>query len=379
MIDGRGVLRAKAKIARIGIQNYYEDGKLIRELRLPEDVEASVESFQGQFITLNHPTEMVDSDNANLYSKGFTSNVNYIDGWLESEITVNHADAVTAAQTTHKQFSCGYWAELVDESGTWVDELGVMGTPGKTYEYDRIQKNIVGNHVALVQRARAGNKATFFDSVAEFEVVKVDELTIPQKDATTAKHMIRIVHDGQVLEIDGNDAQAVADLVSGLKTAITDQDNKLAENVATIEGLESDKSSLQGRIDGLEASAKSAPKLDESAIATETQARVEVWTAIAPHVDSEPDYSLSSLEAKKLYLKGALPDLASKIDQGDESYVSALWDTQQPEAVNHSDRVKQQVLHSQKQRQVTQDARDPQAIYDSGVKAYRESLLGGAK
>lgn len=159
-----GILKATARIGRVGVQEYVDsDGTIFRELRTPTDIENSVQSFSDLPITLNHPPSMINESNADSLVKGFNSQCSYQDGWLISSIRIHKKDAIEAATTTHKQFSLGYWSELKDESGVWIDELGVQGEKGKTYPYDRIQTNHQGNHLALVPKARAGDRATFVE------------------------------------------------------------------------------------------------------------------------------------------------------------------------------------------------------------------------
>ena len=329
-IDGAGILRARVRIGRVGIQNYIVDGTIVRELRAFDDVKDSANTFAQQVVTLDHPPEMVDSNNAYKYAKGLTGDrVDLVDGFLETNITITHKDAVDAAKSTHRQFSNGYWAELVDEAGVWTDRWGVMGNPGKQYEYDRIQKQIEGNHVALVKQARAGSKATFFDSLE-----KSSTFTIDCHHTNDCKNMVQIIHNDSVLTIDGDDAESVKAILQQYKTDLAKEKN---DSLDTISKLESEKdtlwatnASLQGKVDGLEATDNT--RLDEDAIAAETEARIATWNQVIPHLDSDfiPDYKLDSIAIKRLWLITALPDLKTKIDNGGDAYIDALWDVKQP-------------------------------------------------
>ena len=175
-VDDNGYIRTEGIIARIGVQEYQQNGETIREFRPPEEVKKSAESFQRQPITLNHPPMLVNAENAANYSKGLSGEVDYENGLLEAELTITHKDAVEAATTSHKQLSNGYLCEVEDSSGTWTDEEGLVGEKGKQYQYDRIQKNIKGNHIALVKRARAGDVASLkLDEMNTASAVRLDE------------------------------------------------------------------------------------------------------------------------------------------------------------------------------------------------------------
>jgi uncharacterized protein len=322
-IDHFGILRAKAKIARIGVQEYYQDGKIIRELRLPEEVKASAISFSHQIVTLDHPSVFVDSGNAQHYSKGLSGEIAYKDGWLVGNVTVTHLDAVNAAQTTHKQFSNGYYTTLEGTAGEWVDELGVMGESGKSYQYDCIQRNIEGNHIALVKKARAGSRATFTDAEEEFTISHIEK---------TSNNMVKIVHSDRVYEIEGDDAPAVADIVSDYKTQLDEALKKAESNemrADELAQLKKDKSELEGKIIGLEDSQKNQ-ETDADVLASEIEARLKLWSQVQPHLDSKPDYSLSEIEIKKLYLTETSPELKGKIDSADENFINGIWLVKQP-------------------------------------------------
>ncbi|MGK7892356.1 MAG: DUF2213 domain-containing protein [Xenococcus sp. (in: cyanobacteria)] len=335
VIDGAGILRARAKIARIGVQEYYEDGKVIRELRLPDDVIASAESFSSQVVTLNHPEVMVDSKNAAQYSKGLSGDaVDYIDGWLKTHITVTHEDAVQAARTTHKQFSNGYWARLEETSGVWIDELGVQGKPGTAYEYDRIQRDIVGNHIALVQAARAGDRATFCDSL-DFIIDQDDQITsknIKLKD----NFMVQIVYDNRILEIDGKDADKVASILDSLKADLSQEKNDaldvLGEKDQKIDELQTTNSELRAKNDSLTEAIEElkANQMNPDWFELTMNTRVELWGEVM-QLDSVDaiDPKLDETGIKKLGLYDYFPNLKEKIDAGDEVYINTLWDMRQ--------------------------------------------------
>lgn len=183
-IDAVGILRGKAKIGRIGVQEYWIDGKKVGVFRPEDEVIKSKDGFANQVVTLNHPPDgvMVNSDNFKEYSVGLTGRVTYENGWLESMITVGDKEAVAAARTTHKQFSNGYWAELDESPGSWLDKKGIQGKPGISYDYKYIQKDIVGNHISLVMAARAGGEATFTDNEIKpekcFTIIKDEQVNL---------------------------------------------------------------------------------------------------------------------------------------------------------------------------------------------------------
>jgi hypothetical protein len=154
-----GFLRCRATIARSGIQEYadarYPNG-IRREYRPPDEVEKSAVTFNNAVATLDHPPVMVNKDNSATFLKGYGSVVEYLNGLLETDLTIVDPVAIAAAQSTHKELSNGYECD--------IDE-----TPGACAEgrYDVVQRNIRGNHIALVERARAGSIARLHLDSAE--------------------------------------------------------------------------------------------------------------------------------------------------------------------------------------------------------------------
>ncbi|MFZ4580907.1 MAG: DUF2213 domain-containing protein [Myxococcota bacterium] len=146
-----GMLRVPAYIARTGIQEYATaDGRVIRELRPPEEVfhPDALASFAQVVVTLQHPPCMVDASNAKLYARGATSDdVRAADNrYVATKLLVSDKLAVDAVLTGQAQeVSCGYTCELDFTPGTWEGQA-----------YDAVQRQIRGNHVALVDKGRAG-------------------------------------------------------------------------------------------------------------------------------------------------------------------------------------------------------------------------------
>lgn len=338
--DQFGMVTARAKIARIGIQTYRVDGKVIRELRSVDEVVKSVNTFTNKPVTLNHPfSKVVTSKNASTEVKGFVTDLGYEEGWMTATIHITHDEAITAAQTTHNKFSNGYMADLefFDEPRIWIDELGVMGDVGAKYEYDAAQKNIEGNHVALVMNPRAGSDATFIDNSID-DIITIDTEDqinnepniniMPETTETKTIVMHSLTIGDSTFEISEDNSKEIIAAVNALNGKVDGLETSLAEANATINTLESTRT-------------------DSDAIASEVQERTETWALVAPHIDSDVDYNLSAVDIKKLYLKSVAPNLAAKIDSADDSYIEGLWDIKQPEIKDDAAEINDELLEQQ--------------------------------
>lgn len=154
-------------IARIGTLLYdeselvNEDGPLIEggagglvtiernadEVFRPE----TIASFEGKPVTLAHPEDFVNPSNWRELSMGITQNVRRGDGvendLMLADLLITDAQAIEDVRNGLRQVSCGYDAEY--------EQLAV----GRGR-----QTNIVGNHVALVERGRCGPRCAIGDS-----------------------------------------------------------------------------------------------------------------------------------------------------------------------------------------------------------------------
>jgi len=147
-----GTLRVQAHITRCGVFNYLNpDGSVRRELRLPEDVfdTAALSSFNGVPVTDDHPPEMLDAHNARKYAVGALMGTPIRDDdHVRGDLAIYDGDVVGKLPNKN-QVSAGYTCDLEEVPG-------VHPTYG---HYDAIQRNIRGNHIAIVDTARAGNSA----------------------------------------------------------------------------------------------------------------------------------------------------------------------------------------------------------------------------
>lgn len=137
-------------VTSVGIFVYHNpDGSERRELRLPEEVfaEKSLASYKGKPIIITHDAGYVDTDNVKEESIGTILSEGYRDGNdVRAEIIIHDTDSLKKYKM--RELSCGYNLQLDETPGVWE------GQP-----YDAIQRDIEINHLALVDKARAGEQA----------------------------------------------------------------------------------------------------------------------------------------------------------------------------------------------------------------------------
>lgn len=124
-----GFLKGRAIVTSIGVFTYKrKDGTIQRELRLPEEVFSvrTLESMKLKPVTLNHPTELVTSDNADKLQVGsLGDNPSWTKEWEHKnwqEVTdgincaidmiVTRKDAIDAVLNGKNALSMGYTCDL---------------------------------------------------------------------------------------------------------------------------------------------------------------------------------------------------------------------------------------------------------------------------
>lgn len=190
-----GFLRIDGRISRVGCQSYQNaDGTEHVEYRPPEEVfdPESIASFKLLPLTNTHPTQLLDDVSAKRHAVGAVGEDIRQDGdFLRTPMLLHDRDAISAARAGRSQLSAGYSCEL-----DW--------TPGvyNGQKYDAVQRSIRGNHVAIVDAARAGPEARFrLDAARNALIESISQETVSSDTSSTENEM------PPVLRIDGHDVQ----------------------------------------------------------------------------------------------------------------------------------------------------------------------------
>lgn len=219
-ITDEGYLVAPGAMARTGVQEYraFELGldaegmdpmRVIRLHRPAEEVfnDASMKSFENKPITIEHPKEAVTAANWTELAKGEVRDVARAGDIMAGTLIIKAKEAIDAIQAGKVQLSNGYTFELDMTPGTTAD--------GRAY--DGVQRNIRGNHIALVDAARCGSACRIADSQ-------------PNQGVTTmADAKRKVVVDGIPLEVDDTAAAAIDKLVKQRDEAVAAKDTAVAE------------------------------------------------------------------------------------------------------------------------------------------------------
>ena len=173
-----GYLRIKATFARTGLQRYRRhDGSEAVEYRPEEEVskQDSLLSLANLPVTLEHPPELLTPETCREHQRGFTgSMVEYRSPFALGFVTVTDRDAIDAIKRRDStEISVGY-------------RVRYDPTPGVTPDgqrYDGVQREISGNHVAIVRKGRAGPEVRLhMDAAYAVDPIPGDDTSKPQQE-----------------------------------------------------------------------------------------------------------------------------------------------------------------------------------------------------
>ena len=348
-----GFLKGRAIVTCCGVFTYKRaDGTLQRELRLPEEVfaPATLESLKLKPVTLNHPTELVTPENADMLQVGSLgdnpscTNQEYngngeptdwkklTDGLnVAVDIIITKKDAIDAVINGKQGLSMGYTCdiEIAEPGSTWC---GV--------EYDYIQRNIKYNHCAIVDAGRAGDNAKIELRVDSADAVLEDKLVT--KDGGTK--MLKKIN------LDGIDYEAEESVIKALNTEKKRADDAVAElskfkedSAKELSVMTAERDTQKERADKAEedlAKAK-AEALDSTKLDEAVNARIELYKN-AEKAGVEVKNDMKDADIKKAVIAKVFPK--ANLDGKDSAYIDARYDATVEMLAERADSNSRQVL-----------------------------------
>lgn len=328
-----GYLKTDARITKVGVFVYRDpDGTERRELRHPDEVFKSdaLGSFGLVPFTNDHPGEPLDSQNTGRFQVGTVSapRKHEDDVHVVASVLITDASTIEAAEKGKRELSCGYKCDLEHRAGITKD---IPGVPDGL-RFDAIQRRIRGNHVALVDRGRAGGSVSLrFDHG--------EEITEPTSKRETKMENIRI---------DGVDYEVTPQVAQAFRASLGKKDQEILTERARANTAEAEAQTETARADSAEEKAtKAEEKADAAVDPTKLQeavrARVDLEVS-ARKVVGDKDSKGQAIklddktdqEVRVLVVKHAYPDLSeAKLD--DESHVKARFEIAVEDAAKTDD------------------------------------------
>jgi hypothetical protein len=322
-----GYLKCEARLTRTGVFIYRnDDGSERRELRLDEEVfkPDSLETFAMAPITDEHPPVFLNSKNTSEFQRGHMGETIRKDGkFAVGSLLVTDNRLVSKMQKGKAvQVSCGYTCDLEERSG--VTKSGE--------KYDAIQRNIRGNHVAIVPLGRAGPEARVrMDTGADVlvSIAQADEDSPRSQHSPERSTVNKIKIDG--VEYEAGSPQAIAAQANyqakldARAKEINDAEKARADAETK---AKNEKDALQAKLDAAEedrkklaADLRAAPEK----IATALKARMALESSARGVLGNKAKFDgLSDKEIMLAVLKKTNPDL--KVDNKTDAYIEARFD-----------------------------------------------------
>ena len=347
-------------LTRVGIFEYHNpDGTIRRELRLPEEVFAaeSLASYKGKPVILTHEAGLVDVDNVQQEHIGTILSEGMQDGDnVRAQIVIHDAESLDYGL---RELSLGYTQTPDETPGVW------NGQP-----YDAIQRNIQINHLALVEKARAGEQARLN---IDGEEQGGNQMSKARKDGLTPEEIARLVEEykqrqAQRMEntnpttdegtnpdeqtTDEDEADPVKEVkdrrdrrdASGDCETMDEASGVIAQQDEDIQKLLDFIAQLQAKIDFDEASAEEEAKTDSEGETAEANADEEEPQENPLNMDSIDAYvnqkielirlgdklnldgieTMKPMDAKKAIIKKVHPNI--RLDGKDTAYINAMFD-----------------------------------------------------
>jgi hypothetical protein len=257
-----GYLVTDAFTARTGVQRYLgsEVGKpekpVVTVYRPADEVfhKDSVQSFSHVPVTMDHPTEAVTADNWKQLGKGEASTEVMRDGErLRIPLIVKDGSAIKQVKDGKRELSVGYSCDL-----DWTAGITTDGVP-----YDAVQRNIRANHIAIVDRGRAGPEFRIGDSDAKhWGIAPIPEVKL-QLDKEKVMGTKVVLVDGLQVETTDAGAIAIEKLMKDRDVAVAAQKSLADATKTAIEAKDTEIGELKAKLKQAQDSTPTGATLDK--------------------------------------------------------------------------------------------------------------------
>lgn len=316
--DGR--LRVRATFSRVGPLNYLRaDGTMQTEIVTADELfrEDSLETAGLAPVTLGHPPDgMVTPKTWKKYAVGASGSTviaNRVDGLVDVVFVIGDEEAIEAVES-------GRAAEVSAGYSTLVESRG----DGKFYQTNRQY-----NHLAIVERGRAGPGVRLHLDAAEDWAVMADDV-----DKTDSKGGCDCMpgmkrYKGMDMEEEVFDAFKAMEgeletLKKDMKGMIPKKDSAYEEKVDALAG---ENAGLRTRVAALEA--ELGTRMDASAVEEAAQARLDAYMECLPLLPEGVrfDATLSPIEWRKAAIAAANPSV--DLEGRSDDFVNGMFSTMQ--------------------------------------------------
>lgn len=325
-----GFLVGEAIVATTGVFEYLRDGKIVRELRHPDEVfhPDSLASLRVAPVTFRHPPTpsglFKSPKDAEGRVVGAAGSPRTDSRYIKTDIAIFAPDVIeTIEQHKVRQISPGYRCDAVEEKGVY------NGQP-----YDLRQTQIRYNHIAILEEGRQGvDVGIRLDAADASSVQSMDGPPAPPQERKTM--LVKIGDDN--IDLPDTHAPAVTASVSKLQARTDALSAELAAAKKEAASSRTDAAALPDLIAKRVARVVELRDIVGDAVPVDTLARADaldisktIVKALAPNVDltgKTPEYIAAYsdflLDAKKTK---NVEEKSKAADRADESPLKNLAD-----------------------------------------------------
>lgn len=329
-----GYLVATARVARTGVQHYlaselgdvaikagFKPDDIVRVNRPDSEVFSSdsLNTITRLPVTVDHPAEEVTADNWSSLAVGDVGDAYAKDGeWVVVNPMLKDSRGIDAASSTHKEISMGYRAEIVESNDKSIADFD--------------QRKIRYNHLALVERGRAGSDARIGDS---WGATPVDDkgfiepqpggkpITQSSKGGHNMSDALKTVVLGdKAVKVPAEDVAAIEQFKTDSAKALADAESK---HEKTLADKDAELAKLQAKLDDAESKILSDADIDKRV--SDRADLVSLAKSIAPNIKTQ---GVSDSDIRKAVVTTKLGDAV--IEGKSEAYIDARFDILADEA-----------------------------------------------
>lgn len=253
-----GFLACRARAAKAGIYDYaaFEVGGTERGFKATDTVKVyrpaeevfaadSVASFLAKPVTNNHPAEAVTADNWKQHARGVNMGALRDGEYLAFDLVIMDGALIADVDAGKRELSNGYSCVLDWTAGTTPEGLA----------YDAIQRNIRGNHIAVVDKGRAGPDCKIPTKDSEnasggkpFATCDANPAAI--SGLSNGEIKMKLTLDGVTVTLtDEKEVQAALDKIKAdAEKAVADSAKELADAKASVATLTTEKAALEKQL-----------------------------------------------------------------------------------------------------------------------------------
>lgn len=294
-----GTISADPIITRTGVFSYrLKDGSVRHEFRSDDVVfsDAALKSIQMIPITDGHPEGFVTPANAKELAIGMTGENARRDGInVRVPIKITTEDGINAVEGGRLQLSLGYNCQVERKDGEFEGQ-----------KYTHVQSNIICNHLALCDRARAGAQATLRLDELDAEMVQADrKKNEPRKETKTMPETVKLRLDSNGISYD-----VPEEVEADYGTMRKDRDDAVEKTKDETKA----KDELQGKFDAQTEELEKLKKVDNTdAIAKGVAERSKLLETVRPMVKEDVAKKLDEMTDAEIKIAG----IASQVEKFD--------------------------------------------------------------